>query len=123
MQLERPLFLTSKTFIQVKESAGDLDSLSVENIQIEFKNKKGFELTHQYELNKFYTSSDLSFFRLMCPEIVLEDDEIYKMITCEMLIKDSKKNESRWKEACPNKGKFDKLRDSFNDFFNKFSLG
>ena len=30
----------------------------------------------------------------MCPEIVLEDDEVSKMITCEMLIKDSKKNET-----------------------------
>jgi len=85
----------------------DLDSLLVENIRIEFKNNNGSKLPHE----------------LVCPKLVMKDNEALKSITCEMLMKDSPKNEATWKEACANKGKFDKLKDKFNDFFNKFSLG
>jgi len=53
----------------------------------------------------------------------MKDNEALKSITCEMLMKDSPKNEATWKEACANRGKFDQLKDKFNDFFNKFSLG
>ena len=53
----------------------------------------------------------------------MKDNETSKSITCEMLIRGSVNDNSTWKEACPNRGKFEKLKDKFNDFLNKFSLG